>query len=211
MTIPLRAASGCAAVALALLCASALAQEYRYGPDYRSGAYQGGGYYPPPGQAQGPATMPAAIYQDTARVTRIAPRIEQVVSPQEECRTDIERVEAPPQPQGRNVGGVILGGIAGGILGNQVGGGNGRAAATAIGAVGGALVGDRVANNMNGNPLPPGAIERPVRRCNVVNRTVERTAGYDVTYQYNGRSYTTVMPHDPGASLRVNVSVTPAH
>ena len=125
---------------------------------------------------------------------------------------EVERV-APVQAntQGRSLGGAIIGGIAGGILGNQVGGGNGRTAATAIGAVGGALVGDNVASNMNGNQVPPGPIERQVRRCNVVNRVVERNAGYDVSYSYNGRNYTTVMPNDPGTSLRVNVSVTPVY
>jgi uncharacterized protein YcfJ len=171
------------------------AQDYRYGQDLRRDA-------PPPA-----VYAPPAVYQDTARVTRVTPRYEQVQSPQEECRMEVEQVQVP-QPQ-RNLAGVLIGGVAGGILGNQVGGGNGRAAATAIGAVGGALVGDSVANNVNG-AVPPGPIERQVRRCRAVNRTVERAAGYDVVYQYNGRSYTTVLQGDPGATLRVNVSVTPA-
>lgn len=67
-----------------------------------------------------------------------------------------------------------------------------RTAATAIGAVGGALVGESV-----------------VCRCSVVNRVIERNAGYDVSYSYNGRTYNAVMPNDPGTRLRVNVAVTP--
>jgi uncharacterized protein YcfJ len=188
-----------------VLTAPAFAQDYRYdnryNQDYRSQP-----------DARGYIPSAPVVYQDNARVMRVAPRIEQVSTPQEECRMEVERV-APVQAntQGRSLGGAIIGGIAGGILGNQVGGGNGRTAATAIGAVGGALVGDNVASNMNGNQVPPGPIERQVRRCNVVNRVVERNAGYDVSYSYNGRNYTTVMPNDPGTSLRVNVSVTPVY
>ena len=188
-----------------MLAVPVSAQDYRYdnryNQDYRSQP-DARGYIPPA----------PAIYQDNARVMRVAPRTEQVSTPQEECRMEVERV-APVQAntQGRSLGGAIIGGIAGGILGNQVGGGNGRTAATAIGAVGGALVGDNLGSNMNGNQMPPGPVERQVRRCNIVNRVVERNAGYDVSYSYNGRSYTTVMPNDPGTSLRVNVSVTPVY
>ena len=123
---------------------------------------------------------------------------------------EIERV-APAQnaQQGRSLGGAIVGGLAGGILGNQVGGGNGRTAATAIGAVGGALVGDRVGGSMDNNQAQYGPVDRQVRRCSVVNRMVERNAGFDVSYSYNGHTYNTVMPNDPGANLRVNVAITP--
>jgi len=192
-----------------VLAAPSFAQDYRYdnryNQDYRAQTQ-------PDPRAYLPAPAPV-VYQDNARVMRVSPRIEQVSSPQEECHMEVERV-APVQAnaQGRSLGGALIGGIAGGILGNQVGGGNGRAVATAVGAVGGALVGDNVAGNMNnGNQVPPGPVERQVRRCNVVNRMVERNAGYDVSYTYNGRSYTTLMPNDPGTSLRVNVSVTPVY
>jgi uncharacterized protein YcfJ len=195
--------------AAAIPSLSASAQDSRYDPrynqDYRN---------PPPGYAPpmqpAPMASPAAVFQDNARVLRVAPRVEQVSSPQEECYMEVERV-APPQTagQGRSLGGAIVGGLAGGILGNQVGGGNGRTAATAIGAVGGALVGDSLGSSMNSNQAQYGPADRQVRRCNVVNRMVERNAGYDVSYSYNGRTYNTVMPNDPGASLRVNVAITP--
>ena len=194
------------ASATAIFSLSASAQDSRYDPrynqDYRNPQQ---GYAPPPV----PRASPASVFHVKARVLRVSPRIEQVSSPQEECHMEIERV-APQQNagQGRSLGGAIVGGLAGGILGNQVGGGNGRTAATAIGAVGGALVGDRVGGNMDNNQQY-GPVDRQVRRCNVVNRTVERNAGYDVSYSYNGRTYNTVMPNDPGASLRVNVAITP--
>jgi uncharacterized protein YcfJ len=196
-----------AAGALLSLPASAQDSRYesrdsRYNQDYRNA---------PPAYAPHPVPVasPAAVFQDNARVLRVTPRIEQVSSPQEDCHMEIERV-APVQSnnQGRSLGGAIVGGLAGGILGNQVGGGNGRTAATAIGAVGGALIGDNVGSNMNNNQMA-GPVDRQVRRCNVVNRVVERNAGFDVSYTYNGRTYNTVMPTDPGSSLRVNVSITP--
>jgi uncharacterized protein YcfJ len=195
--------------ATAAFSLSASAQDQRYDPRYNSDYRNQAPAYAPPSQPPVPMAIPATVFQDNARVLRVSPRVEQVSSPQEECRMEIERV-APAQnaQQGRSLGGAIVGGLAGGILGNQVGGGNGRTAATAIGAVGGALVGDSVGSSMN-NQAQYGPVDRQVRRCNVVNRVVERTAGYDVSYSYNGRTYNTVMPNDPGASLRVNVAITP--
>jgi uncharacterized protein YcfJ len=36
-----------------------------------------------------------------------------------------------------------------------------------------------------------------------------RTDGYDVTYEYRGHNYTTVMSRDPGNRVRLRVSVEP--
>jgi hypothetical protein len=37
-----------------------------------------------------------------------------------------------------------------------------------------------------------------------------RVTGYRVTYEYAGRSYTSVLPYDPGRRLAVRVDVEPA-
>jgi len=37
-------------------------------------------------------------------------------------------------------------------------------------------------------------------------RSTDRVLGYDVTYRYGGREYTTQMDHDPGDRLRVRVN-----
>lgn len=148
----------------------------------------------------------AAEFEETARVLNVTPQVEQYNQPREECHT--EYVPAPPpQRQSRGVGGSILGGVAGGLLGNQVGGGNGRTAATAVGAIAGALVGDRLENtdNNNGGYAP----DQPVRQCRTVDHWQSRTNGYAVTYEYHGRSYTSVVPYDPGERIRLRVSVTP--
>lgn len=140
----------------------------------------------------------AADFDDSARVVRVTPQIEQVNQPRQECRTEYVQ-QAPAE---RNLGGSILGGLAGGILGNQVGGGNGRTVATAAGAIVGAIAGDRVENNGQ-------AVPREVQQCRTVDNWQSRNNGYIVAYEYNGRTYTTVLPYDPGNRLRLRVSLTP--
>jgi uncharacterized protein YcfJ len=161
-----------------------------------------------------PAAAQAIEFEEFGRVTRVQPRVEQIRQPREECRT--EYVQAPvyqqqPQQQ-RNAGGAILGAIVGGIVGNQVGGGSGRAAATAVGVMAGAVVGDKVSNQ--GRPLesqPASAYpqEQAVRQCRMVDAYESRTVGYDVTYDYHGRSYTSIMQRDPGQRIRLRVTVEP--
>ena len=54
--------------------------------------------------------------------------------------------------------------------------------------------------------------EETVERCDVryEHTTEERIDGYRVTYEYNGREYTTRLPYDPGERIRVRVAVAPA-
>lgn len=144
----------------------------------------------------------AVDFDDYARVVSVNPQVEQVNQPRQECHTEYV---ATQQRHSRGMAGSIVGGIAGGIIGNQVGGGNGRTAATAAGAIAGAIVGDRMENSDN-NPVVE---QRPVRQCNMVDHWETRTNGYVVTYEYHGHTYTSVMPYDPGARLRVHVSVIP--
>ena len=44
----------------------------------------------------------------------------------------------------------------------------------------------------------------------VISVVQNRTVGYHVTYEYNGRHYTTQLPYDPGDRMRVRVAVAPA-
>lgn len=150
----------------------------------------------------------AVEFEDYGRVVRVSPRVEQVRQPRQECRT--EYVQQPvQQQQQRSAGGAIIGGIAGALLGNQVGGGSGRAAATAAGAIGGALVGDRVDNDGRQGTQQPMMQEQAVRQCRNVDAYESRTIGYDVTYDYQGRNYTSVMQRDPGQRVRLRINVEP--
>ncbi|TFV88438.1 glycine zipper 2TM domain-containing protein [Oxalobacteraceae bacterium OM1] len=145
----------------------------------------------------------AADFDDYARVVNVAPQYEQVNHPRQECRTEY----VPVQRRGeRGVGGSIVGGVAGGILGNQVGNGNGRVAATAAGAIIGAIAGDRIENN---NPQGGVVEQQPVQQCRNVDHWETRPNGYNVTYEYQGRSYSAILPYDPGQRMPVRVSVMP--
>ncbi|MGV7208941.1 glycine zipper 2TM domain-containing protein [Oxalobacteraceae bacterium A2-2] len=147
----------------------------------------------------------AADFEDFGRVTKVTPQVQQVNVPRQECRTEYVQVQQPA-PQ-RSVGGSIIGGIVGGLAGNQIGGGTGRSVATAAGAIAGAVVGDRV-DNAN-TPTSGPVTEQAVKQCRTVDHWESRTNGYQVTYDYRGRSYTDVMSYDPGERVRLRVLVEP--
>jgi uncharacterized protein YcfJ len=156
------------------------------------------------------AQAQVADFEDFARVVRVQPRVEQVRQPREECRTEYVQVPVQQQQQGgRNVGGSIIGGIAGALIGNQIGGGSGRSTATAAGAIAGAMLGDRAGNSDQNQNQPQQVQEQQVRQCRMVDAWESRTVGYEVTYDYRGRNYTSVMARDPGQRVRLRVSVTP--
>jgi uncharacterized protein YcfJ len=144
---------------------------------------------------------------DYAPVTRVEPIVRQVriETPRRECYDDVRYVdERPPQTAGR----ALLGGIIGGVIGHQIGSGRGNDAATVAGAVIGAGIGADSARREYGSRTR----EERVERCNVryEHEYEERIDGYRVTYEYNGREYTTRMPYDPGERIKVRVAVAPA-
>ena len=142
---------------------------------------------------------------DYARVLDVEPIVKQVryETPRRECRESIQAVESRPDTGARTV----LGGVIGGVLGSQFGSGRGRTAATVAGALIGSRVGYDTANGRYARTE-----ERVVERCRVSYETEyeERIEGYRVTYEYNGREYTTRLPYDPGNRIKVRVAVAPA-
>jgi uncharacterized protein YcfJ len=143
-------------------------------------------------------------FDDYARVTNVTPEYDRVSTPRKECYS--ETVPEYRERERHGLVGPIIGGVAGGLIGSQVGRGNGRVAASAAGAVVGALVGDRLADRGRRGDY----YEREVQRCRVVDTWEDRITGYRVSYEYQGRNYTTVLPYDPGSRLPVRVSVEPA-
>jgi uncharacterized protein YcfJ len=104
----------------------------------------------------------------------------------------------------------LLAAIAGGALGSAVANGHhNQQAGAAIGAVFGGAVGYDVARR---NAQPRYVTYGTQEVCNVVQDTheEERLSGYRVSYQYLGRTYTTITQQQPGATVRVRVDVTPA-
>ena len=143
-------------------------------------------------------------YNDTARVLSSTPQTERVNMPRQECRTEYQQQSY--SNGGNSVAGALIGGIAGGLLGNTIGRGNGRVAAAAVGAGVGAITGNSIANNQNGG----GTRSVPVQNCYQVDNWQTVNSGYLVTYEYNGRTYTTVMNNQPGQYIDVNVAVMPS-
>lgn len=142
-------------------------------------------------------------YNDSARVLSSTPQTERVNMPRQECRTEYQQQSY--SNGGNSVAGALIGGIAGGLLGNTIGRGNGRVAAAAVGAGVGAIAGNSIANNQNGG----GTRSVPVQNCYQVDNWQTVNSGYLVTYEYNGRTYTTVMNNQPGQYIDVNVAVAP--
>ena len=95
-----------------------------------------------------------------------------------------------------------MGAIAGGAVGNAMGKGSGNAATTALGIFGGAILGDKV----EGSPQPE---VRNVQTCNTQMFYENRTTGYNVVYEFNGKQYTVVMPSDSGPTVRLQVTPMP--
>ena len=140
-------------------------------------------------------------YTDTAEVVATVPIYETVNESRQQCWTESVTYY---EESGRSNGGAIIGGITGGLLGAQVGKGNGRIAAAATAAAIGAVVGDRLDNRYSYSS----PITRPVQRCSVVDNYRKAISGYQVTYFYNGRNATVVLPYDPGPRVRIGVGIT---
>jgi uncharacterized protein YcfJ len=133
----------------------------------------------------------------------VTPEYESVNVPRQECYS--EYVPESYQRGGeKNLAGPLIGGVAGNLLGSRFGRGNGRVPSAAAGAVVGAIVGDRLSDR-GGDRTE--YYEREVRRCRNVDNWQSRLAGYRVACEYDGRSYTTILPYDPGSRLPVRVSV----
>lgn len=147
-----------------------------------------------------------AQYADQARVLSVAPQVERVNQPRQECRTEYIRERVYDQPSRSNTGAVV-GGVTGGLLGSTIGKGTGRIAAAAVGAGLGALVGDRVDNrDYAGNER---VMTRPIEQCVTVDQWQTITTGYLVNYEYQGRQYSTLMDRAPGSTIDLDVTISP--
>ena len=140
-------------------------------------------------------------WADVLRVDPIYDRV-QTSSAREEC--DDVPVDRHVD-NGNRAAGTVLGAIVGGVLGSTVGKGDGRRAATVAGAVVGGAVGNNAARGDDGY------YRDTERRCRVVQDAAaeRRVVAYDVQYRYRGDVYMSRLSYDPGARLRVRVSIEP--
>ncbi len=139
---------------------------------------------------------------EKARVTHVEPiyRTVTVTRPERECWDE------PRHRRGhQSYTSTIAGGLIGGVIGNQFGGGSGKTAMTIAGTLLGGSVGRDMGNRYQ--DVDYGHREQ----CQVIDRHYreQRIDGYEVSYRYQGRMYTTVMDHDPGKFIPVNVHVEP--
>lgn len=140
---------------------------------------------------------------DKARVTHVEPiyRHVTVTEPQRECWDEPRRY----RDGHKSYTGTIAGGLIGGVIGNQFGGGSGKTAMTIAGTLLGGSVGRDV--SARHQDVDYGYREQ----CRVVERSYreQRIDGYEVSYRYHGKNYTTVMDQRPGKFIPVDVHVEP--
>ncbi len=110
---------------------------------------------------------------------------------------------------GRTVA-TVIGGIAGAVLGSKVGGGSGQVAASAIGTMVGGMAGRQVYDNAHRQQRTATVqVCDPVPANGYYGNANNVATGYDVTYEYAGRQYTTRTSYNPGDRIRVRVDVRP--
>lgn len=113
---------------------------------------------------------------------------------------------------GRTVA-TVVGGVVGAVLGSKVGGGSGRYVASALGTMAGGMAGRAIYDQsarQRRNASVTVCDPEPVRDGYGYSRVNDgRVSGYDVTYEYGGRTYRTRTDYHPGDRIRVRVDVRP--
>ncbi len=138
-----------------------------------------------------------AVLQDTTEFARVL-NYSPLPGPQIARQVCTPVTVTHEQQSGNNVAGAVAGGLVGALVGSRFGGGHGRDATTVAGAIGGALVGENMAS---------GPTTTTHQQCNTVYEPGP-PAGYQVTYDYKGKLYTTTTRTPPGETLRVRNRVT---
>jgi len=147
-------------------------------------------------------------HYDYARVTDVRPVYESVERriPERDCW--VETV-AEHRPAYQSATGTILGGVIGAAVGNRLGHSKRN---KQVGAVAGAVLGASIGRDISHRRSDREDVSyRDVERCETRYRQVvdQRLLGYDVSYNYRGRSYHTFMDEHPGKRVRIAVSVHP--
>ena len=114
---------------------------------------------------------------------------QQVAVPRQSCAQTV----TPNAPT--SGAGAVSGAITGAVLGTIVG--DGRGAGALLGAVGGAIIGDKAESTAN---------SQPVTTCTTQTTMENRLVGYNVVYEYAGKTYNVQLPQDPGPTLALQVS-----
>jgi len=113
---------------------------------------------------------------------------------------------------GRTVA-TVVGGVVGAVLGSKIGGGSGRYVTSALGTMAGGMAGRAIYDQsvrQRRNASVTVCDPEPVRDGYGYSRVDDgRVSGYEVTYEYGGRTYRTRTDYHPGDRIRVRVDVRP--
>lgn len=155
----------------------------------------------------------SAVWADSsyeqADVIAVSPRYETITysEPREECRmervayTDRKHKSSTPK---------IVGALIGGALGNALGA---KRPNKQVGAVVGGLLGYSIGKDVaRHNRHHTGEVRyRQEEVCEVYydRREEQQLSGYDVTYEYGGKTYQALLDEHPGKTMRVKVRVRP--
>lgn len=112
--------------------------------------------------------------------------------PKQQCSTQKIAKTAPVQDQ-HEIAGTVIGAVVGGVLGNQVGGGTGKKLATVAGAAAGGYAGKQIQEDLQQKDVS----YQDQQFCKTVQKTVEKTIGYEVRYLHDGELKTTRMSQKP--------------
>ncbi len=151
---------------------------------------------------------PRERFQDTAKVISAEPiyRTVEITTPERHCwDEEVEHYHANQH----GYTGTVVGGIIGGVVGHKISRNRGRGRDMAT--VAGALLGSAIGHDMSHNKRGGYYTTSTERRCEVTERVSyeEELVGYDVTYRYKGRLFTTRTDEDPGERIPVRVNVSP--
>lgn len=135
------------------------------------------------------ATCGLAQAQDIGQVLSRSAVYQQVAMPRQSC-TQTANTNAPTSGAGA-LSGAVTGAVIGTILGD------GRGAGALLGAMGGAIVGDRAESNAN---------SQPVTTCTTQTVMENRLVGYNVVYEYAGKTYNVQLPQDPGPTIALQIA-----
>jgi uncharacterized protein YcfJ len=146
-------------------------------------------------------------HSERAKVVDVDPiyKYVRVTTPERECWQEPRRYN----DRNHSYTSTIAGGLVGGVIGNQFGGGSGKTALT----IAGTLLGGSIGRDYEHNNRAYSAPVRYETQCRVSNHHHKERVfdGYNVTYRYQGKLYSTHMDHRPGKFIDVDVDVTPRH
>lgn len=152
----------------------------------------------------------ASRHSDYAKVTHVNPVYQSVKHrvPEKHCWVETVRTERHhPRSSATST---LIGGAIGGAIGHAVGHGkSNKKLGAVVGSVIGMSVGHDLGRRDHGNRTR--VTHKDVERCEVQYRTEtqQQLHGYDVSYRYHGKTYTTFMKKRPGKKIKVAVNVRP--